>query len=285
MDDRLLITKCPNGCNSILKETNISVSEGNIRECTACGQMVSSCGKDFYKKTNQEWNTEDGTWPSKKDYARLFKRRKRDIRYISKILSKPLIDIHILDVGCSNGSSVFIASELGLNAEGVEPSEKAVQNGKDRGLNIHLGFLHDVDFASNTFDAITLYEVIEHVTDPIPMLKECHRILRPGGILLIGTGNTHSWTRLIRKGKWDFFNMSQHGGHISFFSTKSISVLASHTDFTVVKTKTSSVKFYEKGEVPSLLYRLFKIFSELLNFPSKIFTKGHQMEVFLRACK
>ena len=283
MTDKILITRCPNGCNSSLKETGISVSEGPIRVCTVCGQMMSSCSKYFYEKSNQEWNTEDGTWPSEKDYKRLFKRRRRDIKYISKILSKSFPDIHILDVGCSNGSSVHIANELGLNAEGVEPSEKAVQNGLEKGLQIHLGFLHDAGFASDSFDAITLYEVIEHIADPITLLKECYRILRPGGVLLIGTGNTNSWTRKIRKGNWDFFDMRQHGGHISFFSTRSIRTIASHTGFTVVKTRTSSVKFYEKGEVPFLLYNVFKIFSELSNFPSKIFVKGHQMEVFLIA--
>jgi len=283
MNNKLLITECPNGCKSVLRETNIFLSEGCIRECVACGQMVSSCCKDFYEKSNQEWNTEEGTWPSEKDYKRLFKRRRRDIRYIAKILSKAFHDIHMLDVGCSNGSSVFIAKELGVNAEGVEPSGKAVENGKKRGLVIHLGFLHDVEFPSNSYDAITLYEVIEHVADPIPLLKECHRILRPGGVLVIGTGNTDSWTRRIRKDKWDFFDMKQHGGHINFFSTHSIRMLASHVGFSVVKTRTSSVKFHEKGETSFLFYRFFKIFSELLNYPSRIFDKGHQLEVFLIA--
>lgn len=283
MNDNFLITECPIGCNSILKETDISVSEGCLRECTACGQIVSSCSKDHYEKSNQEWNTADGTWPSKNDYKRLFKRRKRDIKFISKILSKAFTDIHVLDVGCSNGASVSIAKELGLNAEGVEPTREAVANGKKRGLNIHLGFLHDVAFADNTFDAISLYEVIEHVADPVPLLKECHRILHPGGVLVIGTGNTDSWTRRIRKDKWDFFDMRQHGGHISFFSTNSVKYLASRTDFILVKTRTSSVKFYEKSETSFLFYRLFKIFSELLNSPSRIFGKGHQMEVFLVA--
>ena len=53
----------------------------------------------------------------------------------------------------------------------------------------------DVCFEDNSFDAITLHQVIEHISDPIALLNECARILQPNGILLVGMGNTDSWTR------------------------------------------------------------------------------------------
>ncbi len=281
MEKEVLLTTCPNGCHAALYSSNILVFEGILRECSSCCQLISSCSKEDYDESNQKWDTEQGTWPSKKSFERLLKRRKKDLDLISNLLSKKSSDIHILDVGCSNGSSVFIASNLGFHAAGVEPSEKAIQDGKNRGLNLHLGYLSDVSFDDNSFDAITLYEVIEHVATPIALLNECNRILRPNGILLIGTGNINSWTRYIRKSKWDYFDMKQNGSHISFFSPSSIGILASRTGFTIVKVITSSVKFYEKGEIPNSLYRIVKIFSELLNMPAYLFNKGHQMEVFL----
>ena len=79
--------------------------------------------------------------------------------------------------------------------------------------------------------------------------------------------------------------MKEHGGHIIFFSPKSLATLASRTGFVVKKVRTSSVTFYEKGEVPYFLYRIAKIFSEILNVPSRIFDGGHQMEVYLVANK
>ena len=280
-----LLKTCPNGCNSTLQPANLIVAEGELKKCPSCGQLVSSCSKDYYEKSNQEWNSEEGTWPSERDYARLLKRRKKDIHQIAKILSKDNSDIRILDVGCSNGSFVFIANSLGLQAEGVDPSEKAVNDGIKRGLKLHLGVLNDVAFDSNSFDAITLHEVIEHVSEPIALLTECARILRPNGVLLVGTGNTESWTRQIQKSRWNFFDMKHHGGHISFFSPKSLSILASRTGFSVVKVNTHSVSFCEKGEIPPILYRTIKIFTELLNLPAKLLNKGHQMEVFLIANK
>ena len=285
MNDNYLISECPNGCGSTLFETDISVAEDVLRECRNCGHMVSSCTREYYEESIAKWNFDAGTWPTEKDFKRLRRRRKRDINFISKTLNKPLSAIHILDVGCSSGSSVLIAKSLGLDAEGVDTSEKAVQMGKERGLNIHAGFLHDVSFPSDSFDAITLYEVIEHVDTPIHLLAECHRILRPGGILVVGTGNTDSWTKKMRKGKWEFFNMNLLGGHISFFSTGSIKTLASRTGFSVVGIRTTSVTFLDKKEAPWAVHRLSKICSELCYFPSRIFKKGHQMEAYLAAIK
>jgi 2-polyprenyl-3-methyl-5-hydroxy-6-metoxy-1,4-benzoquinol methylase len=280
-----LLKACPNGCNLTLQASSLIVAEGELKKCPSCGQLFSSCSKDYYEKSNQEWNSEEGTWPSEKDYIRLLKRRKNDIHHIANILSKDNSAIRILDVGCSNGSFVFIANSLGLQAEGVDPSEKAVNDGIKRGLKLHLGVLNDIAFDSDSFDAITLHEVIEHVSDPIALLKECARILRPNGVLLVGTGNTDSWTRQVQKSKWDFFDMKKHGGHISFFSPKSLNILASRTGFSVVKVVTHNVSFCEKDELPYILYRTIKIVTELLNLPSKLLMKGHQMEVFLRANK
>tara|TARA_B100000787_G_C16156771_1_gene279349 strand:+ start:108 stop:956 length:849 start_codon:yes stop_codon:yes gene_type:complete len=280
-----LLKSCPNECKSNLQPSGIIVSEGELNECLSCGQLISSCSKSYYEKSNQKWNSEEGTWPSEKNSLRLVKRRTIDIRNIANLLCKNYSDINILDVGSSNGSFVSIAKGLGLQAEGVDPSEKAVAAGLKKGLKLHIGFLNDVAFSDNSFDAITLHEVIEHVADPVSLLKECARVLRPGGILLVGTGNTDSWTRKVKKNKWDFFDMNKHGGHINFFSPKSLRILAPRVGFSVTKVLTHSVKFYEKGEVPNIFYRIIKIFTELLNLPAKILNKGHQMEVYLRVEK
>jgi SAM-dependent methyltransferase len=246
---------------------------------------MSCCSREYYEKSNQQWNVKEGTWPTPKDFVRLLKRRTRDIRHIAKLLSKANSDIRILDVGCSSGSAVFIANSLGLQAEGIDPSAKAVNDGISRGLKLHFGYLQDAAFDDNSFDAITLYEVIEHLSDPAALLKECARILRPDGILLVGTGNTDSWTRQVRKSKWDFFDMNEYEGHISFFSPRSLGVLASRTGFNVVKVVTYSVRFFERSELPPPLYQLSKLLTELLNLPAKLFNKGHQMEVYLKVDK
>jgi 2-polyprenyl-3-methyl-5-hydroxy-6-metoxy-1,4-benzoquinol methylase len=280
-----LFKNCPLGCETNLNQSGIFVEEGELYECPMCSQLLSSCSKSYYEESNKSWNSEEGTWPSEKNFRRLKKRRTSDIRNIANLLGKKLPEIRLLDVGCSNGSFVSIACELGLKAEGVDPSEKAVSDGLKRGLKMHQGFLDEIVFPNNTFNAITLHEVIEHVSSPTQLLKECARILKPGGILLVGTGNTNSWTRKIRKNKWDFFDMNLHGGHISFFSPKSIEILALQTGFKAKKVITRSVKFFEKNELSFPLFRIMKIITELLSLPAKIFGKGHQMEAYLQVNK
>jgi 2-polyprenyl-3-methyl-5-hydroxy-6-metoxy-1,4-benzoquinol methylase len=172
---------------------------------------------------------------------------------------------------------------MGIDAEGIDPSEKAIASGIKRGLKLHLGYLEEVAFPSNSFDAITIHEVIEHVSNPYALLTECKRILSPDGVIVIGTGNTDSWTMKFRKNNWDFFDMNLHGGHISFFSPKSLKILANNVGFEIKKIRTYSVNFKEKNESPFLLYRIIKTFTELINFAAKILGKGHQMEVYLKS--
>ncbi len=279
------ITHCPNGCDTALHDSALQLPEGLLRYCNDCGQLLSRCSKALYLRSNEEWDIESGTWPSPKDLRRLETRRKRTLKTIAKMLGRANQDIRLLDVGCSSGAFVWIAQRMGFRAEGAEPAEKPAKAGRERGLTIHSGFLEELRLADSSFDAITLFEVIEHLDKPIALLAECHRLLKPGGILIVGTGNTDSWTRQILKNHWDFFDLHQHGGHISFFSPRSLKVLASRTGFQVTKVTTSSVKLSEKGDLPYPLYRLAKAAAQLLNPVAKALGKGHQMELYLTCTK
>lgn len=277
---KALIEKCPNGCVSALRPAGIVVPGGELNRCDVCGQLVSSTTEQRFTESNQHWDKAEGTWPDERSYVRLLRRKTRDIRTICKLLNKDNAEIRILDVGCSNGVFVHIANSLGLQAEGVDTSPQAVADGVKKGLKLHQGYLQDIAFPDASFDVVTMYEVIEHVADSADLIQECARILRPGGLLLIGTGNANSWTRFIRRGKWDFLN--DHVGHVNFFSPESLTIAAPRFGFQVVKSVTYSVKFFEKHEVNPFIYRLMKVLGEILNLPARWFGRGHQMEVYLR---
>jgi ubiquinone/menaquinone biosynthesis C-methylase UbiE len=82
---------------------------------------------------------------------------------------------------------------LGWDVEGVEVDPEAVEAGKRRGVPVRLGTLQDQKFPDNHFDAVHSAHVIEHVYDPVALLTECRRILKPSGTLVILTPNTASW--------------------------------------------------------------------------------------------
>ena len=151
---------------------------------------------------------------------------KRRLNNIQRYLGKPPQEIHLLDVGASSGAFLSSAQALGFKAEGVEPSEGAAETARSLGLNVHTGTLETVALASSQYDVITLFEVIEHLADPTALLKTCHRLLKPSGIMVIGTGNARSWTANVMKHRWEYYHMQKHGGHISFFNTGSMAYLA-----------------------------------------------------------
>lgn len=275
-----LIEKCPNQCPEPLVPSGLVVPGGELNRCNACGQFVSACDAGHLHEANKEWDRYEGTWPSPRDTARFQRRRKRDFQLISKLVGRPCAGMRLLDVGCSNGAVVAAAQAFGFEAEGVDTAELAIIDGRKRGLNLHCGFLADVAYEDARFDAITLYEVIEHVPDSYALIAECARLLKPQGVLLIGTGNANSWTRMIRKGRWDFLN--SHVGHVNFFSPESLKVLAPRVGLEVARVDTHSVKLKEQGETRRWVYRLIKLGTEMLNLPASLLGKGHQMEVYLR---
>jgi 2-polyprenyl-3-methyl-5-hydroxy-6-metoxy-1,4-benzoquinol methylase len=100
----------------------------------------------------------------------------------------------LLDVGCGSGEFLNDMQTLGWEVEGVDFDSKAVQQAHIKyGIKVHLSNLENVGYPDNSFDAITMSHVIEHITDPIALLKECYRILKPGAYLVVTTPNINSW--------------------------------------------------------------------------------------------
>ncbi len=91
----------------------------------------------------------------------------------------------ILDVGCGLG---YLLSGLreGWEKYGIEVSRFAAQHAQAWG-RIFVGELHEAQFPDEHFDVVVMHHVIEHMEDPISTILEVRRILKPGGILLLGT--------------------------------------------------------------------------------------------------
>ncbi|MCZ6782319.1 MAG: class I SAM-dependent methyltransferase [Proteobacteria bacterium] len=103
----------------------------------------------------------------------------------------------LLDVGCGSGLFLSVMQDLGWRIAGVELDPEAAEVAR-RELDsdeIHAGELADLALPPDTFDAITLSHVIEHLLDPVAVLGECRRLLRPGGWLAVATPNARSLGR------------------------------------------------------------------------------------------
>lgn len=128
----------------------------------------------------------------------------------------------LLDVGAGFG---FFLSEMrgrGWEVVGVEISRKAMDYAKDvLGLTLHLGPLEKAGFLESDFDVVSGFYVIEHLPDPMAFLKECYRILKPGGLLLLRYPHTTPVKNLLR-----FFGIENRlydlPAHLSDFSPEMI---------------------------------------------------------------
>jgi 2-polyprenyl-3-methyl-5-hydroxy-6-metoxy-1,4-benzoquinol methylase len=282
MTESPLFETCPLECGSKLETTSIHLPEGNLKRCPSCGQLLSACTASRYEASMQEFDVPEGTLPSERNVQRYHERIGHNLNQAAAILGQPSSALRLLDIGCSSGALLHVASNLGFNVTGVEPAEQAASTAKEAGFEVYNGLLNEACYPDNTFDIITLYEVIEHLTDPLSLVREVYRILKPGGLFLIGTGNADSWTVSIIGSEWDYFSIDEHGGHISFFTPTSIQRLAAETCFQVENIQTKRVSLSRKNSKSVISNRLRKLFAELMSLPARWFNKGHDIHASFR---
>jgi 2-polyprenyl-3-methyl-5-hydroxy-6-metoxy-1,4-benzoquinol methylase len=142
-----------------------------------------------------------------------------------------------LDIGCGSGELVAAMARLGMEAEGVEPSLEAVEVARRAGLKVHCGMLHDANYVASSFDTLSMFHVLEHVPKPGEVLGECRRILKPGGMLVIGVPNFDSLTFAIVKRYWIGLQLPTHFHH---FTATSLADAAARAGLEVAESKTES---------------------------------------------
>lgn len=276
---------CPLGCKTELQKSAITLAEGPLLRCPTCTQLLSSCTREQYELALNKWDTACGTQPESRSASRFRHVARRRLGHALRLLGPRQSPPRLLDVGCSSGSLLAVAADLGFSVVGVEIASNAAQTAQHKGFEVFPGSLHEAHFPDKSFDVITLIELIEHVRDPLVLLSECRRILKQDGIIVINTPNADSWTaRFMREG-WDGFSLTAMGGHISFFSPSSIRLLARASGFVVAHLETRNVRFYEKGQCHPIIYRLGKIMQEFLALPTRFAGRGHDLLVFLQPVK
>jgi len=278
-----MITRCPVGCDGQLAETNLTLPEGNLLRCVECGQLVSQIRESDYIASMAEFDSTIGTLPTASTQRRHDQRAGRMFSTLKAMLSvREGSRLRLLDIGCSSGALLMTARQHGIDAEGVEPAERAARAAQAAGFKVVPGTLAEAGYPPASFQAATMMEVIEHLSQPDDVLREVWRVLEPNGILVVGTGNAASWTVRFMGGGWDYFQVSRHGGHISFFTPGSLARLAARCGFRIDRLETRRVEFVESYQASPLVYRSLKILGEVLNPPARLLNRGHDMRAFLR---
>jgi 2-polyprenyl-3-methyl-5-hydroxy-6-metoxy-1,4-benzoquinol methylase len=276
------ITTCPVGCGDTLEPTAIELADGRLRRCRECGQWVSAASEARYLESMREFDVPEGTQPAEASQGRRFQQSERKLTQVVRRLNKSSPEVRLLDVGCSSGALVAAAQTLGFIAQGVEPAPRAAAAAQAAGLNVRQGLLEEAAYSAESFDAVTLFEVVEHVREPLPLLKEAYRVLAPRGLVVIGTGNTASWTARAMGARWEYLDIARHGGHVSFFNPWSMTLLAQRAGFRIETIYTRNVRFANRGETAGAGYAWRKLLGELLGWPARVLNRGHDLLAFLR---
>ena len=136
----------------------------------------------------------------------------------------------LLDIGTAAGSFIHAAAERGWSVSGCEPNRWLCDWGrKNYGLDIKAGTVFDQRYPDHAFDVVTVWDVLEHVEDPKSFLEECHRILKPGGLLVVNYPDIGSWIARLMGRRWVFLISV----HLYYFTRTTMTELLRRTGFEV----------------------------------------------------
>lgn len=157
----------------------------------------------------------------------------------------------ILDIGCGRGEFLSFLKERGWEAIGLELNEETSWHARNVfGLDIRTGSLVNAQFEDIYFDVITLWHVLEHLPDPVQTIKDCRRILKPGGLLVIAAPNFDSLQARISGRYWFHLDLPHH---VSHFTDKNLDLFLQKFLFRIIKVKQFSLEFNPFGYLQSFL--------------------------------
>jgi 2-polyprenyl-3-methyl-5-hydroxy-6-metoxy-1,4-benzoquinol methylase len=212
----------------------------------------------------------------------------------------------LLDVGCGSGEALEVYRRLGWRVGGIEISQQAGAACREKGLDVHQGTVFDAPFSTQGFDVILLSHVIEHVLDPVAVLRRVAEFLAPQGKIVVTTPNTRGIGFLIYGSCWLALDAPRH---IFLFDTNTIRLLATRAGLAVSRLLTQSSsqtlaesRHYSKTQGRRLprgfadrqallresarrreAHRVYRDLMSPLAYFSSLFGKGDILEAELRA--
>lgn len=142
----------------------------------------------------------------------------------------------LFDLGVGWGHFLLAAKQLGYKIYGIEISKNPyIYSKEDLGLPVdHIDFF-EMDMPNESFDIITLWDVLEHIDEANTFVAKCAELTKPGGYIVIQVPQIDSYIAKRRKERWNMMGLD----HVNYFSKKTITELLARHGYEVVKIKSS----------------------------------------------
>ena len=209
---------------------------------------------------NQNYFQSAETTAGYDDYAaqeaglrRTARQRLNRIARVGTLSSGILEQRSLLDIGCGIGVFPEEACRLGWKASGIEVSEYAAGEARRRNLSVRCSPIEALRLEPASLDCVTLWDVIEHLVDPVATLCQIGQTLRIGGILALSTGDITSLCARLSGRRWHLFNLPEH---LFFFSPRCLQLLLARAGCRIV----SVIREVNWVPVAYLQERLSKMF-------------------------
>jgi SAM-dependent methyltransferase len=233
---------------------------GSLYRCNVCSLMFRHPFLSPSELTQQYEMTPSGLWQ---------RQGSPDFRFAVRTILENFSSGRVLDIGCYQGDLLQMLPSR-YEKYGVEPSEKARQIlGKNR-IKLVGRTIDQIEIDKPTFHVITLLDLIEHLPRPYSSLSRARKVLLPGGLLILSTGNTDAlpW-RLMRLDYWYYFSE-----HVSFFNSDWFRWASRQLDLKIIIWKRFS---HFKGTLSERWRQLVRCLAYMIMKSSKGFSSVQEL--------
>jgi 2-polyprenyl-3-methyl-5-hydroxy-6-metoxy-1,4-benzoquinol methylase len=186
---------------------------GQIVACDSCGILFRSPREDDAAILAHYMEVEDAVY-RENEAARVATFSRALARLEANVPARgPL-----LDVGCYTGVFLDVAAKKGWDVVGLEPSRWAADAAHAKGHRVHCGTLETAPLPRDHFAIVTMWDALEHYTDPMKELRAAREVTRDGGYLVLSTMRIDAWVVRLLGARWPWYMRM----HLSYFTPRTL---------------------------------------------------------------
>lgn len=208
---------------------------------------------EHFDSTLRPLQSKDRRWPSRHALV---------ARQLANVLGNPSC-ARVLDVGCGPGPFLAaLPTSWDLHGLDIAPSSVARAQIEVPHATLSVEPIETYQGIQGGFDAVTAFALIEHLLDPAPFLRECARLVRPGGIVLVMTGDTNTTVAREMGDSWPLWWCT---GHAHFFTAQSLQSMLRESGLNPVKTEWRAMLHpgLKRGRVSRVMAKVAEITGQL----------------------